>query len=206
MLRLGNTTTNCILETYFSHWLCLAFSYDLPLSMEQIVNLVNCTSRSGVGPGLMDGTTKGALQAWKPVGGFKIGKEAGEWTASNFHSYLPLETYLTCRWYYRCYHITKFWYISFAWIAFNSAGLLFLFLRTGGIVLIVLLLVALPGCIGTLDEVFNSTGMDRVRASCSLTLVNYDTIYLKLLGFLDDCKDCVTLSKGEVASMDSLQQ
>ena len=97
MLRLGNTTTNCILETYFSHWLCLAFSYDLPLSMEQIVNLVNCTSRSGVGPGLMDGTTKGALQAWEPVGGFKIGKEAGEWTASNFHSYLPLETYLTCR-------------------------------------------------------------------------------------------------------------
>lgn len=79
-------------------------------------------------------------------------------------------------------------------------------MRTGGIVLIVLLLVSLPGCIGTLDEVFDSTGTDRVRASCSLTLVNYDTIYLKLLGFLDDCKDCVTLSKGEVASMDSLQQ
>uniref|UniRef100_A0A7N2M9A7 Uncharacterized protein n=1 Tax=Quercus lobata TaxID=97700 RepID=A0A7N2M9A7_QUELO len=54
-----------------------------------IVNLVNCTSRSGVGHGLMDGTTK------------------------------------------------------------------------GGIVLIVLLLVALPGCIGTLDEVFDSTGTDR---------------------------------------------
>lgn len=26
----------------------------------------------------MDAATKDALQAWKPVGGFKIGKEAGE--------------------------------------------------------------------------------------------------------------------------------
>lgn len=45
----------------------------------------------------MDAITTGALQAEKPVGGFKIGKEAGEWSASNFHSYLPPEVYLTCR-------------------------------------------------------------------------------------------------------------
>lgn len=45
----------------------------------------------------MDAVTKGALQAGMPVGGFKIGKEAGEWTASNFHPYLPLQSYLTCR-------------------------------------------------------------------------------------------------------------
>lgn len=45
----------------------------------------------------MDAATKGALQAGKPVGGFKIGKEAGEWTASNYHPYLPSEVYLTCR-------------------------------------------------------------------------------------------------------------
>ena len=37
--------------------------------------------------------TKGALQVGKPAGGLKIGKEAGEWTASNFHPYLPSETY-----------------------------------------------------------------------------------------------------------------
>ncbi|GFZ21939.1 putative lysine decarboxylase family protein [Actinidia rufa] len=49
------------------------------------------------GPGLMDAAIKGALQAGKPVGGFKIGKEAGEWTATNFHPYLPSENYLTCR-------------------------------------------------------------------------------------------------------------
>ena len=61
---------NCILETYFSFWLWLAFSYGL-----QIVKLLN-TSWSGVGPGLMHAATKGALQVGKPAGGLKIGKEA----------------------------------------------------------------------------------------------------------------------------------
>ncbi|MCI27219.1 carboxy-lyase, partial [Trifolium medium] len=49
------------------------------------------------GPGLMDAVTQGALVAGKPVGRFKIGKEAAEWTSSNFHPYLPSENYLTCR-------------------------------------------------------------------------------------------------------------
>ncbi|KAK2639875.1 hypothetical protein Ddye_027670 [Dipteronia dyeriana] len=62
----------------------------------EIANLLDCTTWSGAGPGLMDAVTKGALEAGKPVGGFKIGKEAGEWTASNYHPYLPSETYLTC--------------------------------------------------------------------------------------------------------------
>ena len=55
------------------------------------------TSWSGFGPGLMHAATKGALQVGKPAGGLKIGKEAGEGTASNFHLCLPSETYLTCR-------------------------------------------------------------------------------------------------------------
>ena len=61
------------------------------------MNLLNCTSWSGVGPGLMHAATKGALEVGKPVGGLKIGKEADEGTASNFHLCLPSETYLTCR-------------------------------------------------------------------------------------------------------------
>ncbi|XLT24277.1 hypothetical protein HN873_055569 [Arachis hypogaea] len=63
----------------------------------RIANLLDCTSWSGAGPGLMNAVTQGALQAGKPVGRFKIGKEAGEWTASNYHPYLPSENYLTCR-------------------------------------------------------------------------------------------------------------
>jgi hypothetical protein len=45
----------------------------------------------------MDAANQGALEADKPVGGFKISKEAGEWTTSNFHPYLPSESYHTCR-------------------------------------------------------------------------------------------------------------
>jgi len=45
----------------------------------------------------MDAAFKGAFEANKPVGGFKIARESGEWTSSNFHPYLPPETYLTCR-------------------------------------------------------------------------------------------------------------
>lgn len=62
--------------------------------------MLDCTTWTGAGPGLMDAVTRGALQAKKPVGGFKIGKEAGEWTSSNFHPYLPPDSYFTCR--YAC--------------------------------------------------------------------------------------------------------
>ncbi|KAF9626423.1 hypothetical protein IFM89_033242 [Coptis chinensis] len=40
--------------------------------VREIGNLLDCTTWTGVGPGLMDAATKGALQAKKPVGGFKI--------------------------------------------------------------------------------------------------------------------------------------
>lgn len=57
----------------------------------------------------MDAATQGALQAGKPVGGFKIGREAGEWTTTNFHPYLPSENYLTCR--YRQHQMHDFSYV-----------------------------------------------------------------------------------------------
>ncbi|CAN0892081.1 hypothetical protein LINGRAPRIM_LOCUS141 [Linum grandiflorum] len=40
----------------------------------QMAKLLDCTSWTGAGPGLMDAATKGALKAGKPVGGFKIVK------------------------------------------------------------------------------------------------------------------------------------
>jgi hypothetical protein len=75
-------------------------SYSFFFSAEvspQIANLLDCATWSGAGPRLMDTVTQGVLLARKPVGGINIGKEAGEWTASNFHPYLPSENYLTCR-------------------------------------------------------------------------------------------------------------
>lgn len=67
------------------------------IKLLQVAVLLDCTTWTGVGPGMMDAVVKGALQAGKPVGGFKISKEAGEWTSSNFHPYLENHVYYTCR-------------------------------------------------------------------------------------------------------------
>lgn len=67
------------------------------IKLLQVAALLDCTTWTGVGPGIMDAVVQGALQAGKPVGGFKISKEAGEWTSSNFHPYLENHVYYTCR-------------------------------------------------------------------------------------------------------------
>lgn len=154
---------------------------------KEIANLLDCTSWSGAGPGLMDAVTQGAILAGKPVGGFKIGKEAGEWTASNFHPYLPSENYLTCRFFSARKHG-----LVDAVVRNNS------FDKTA--------VVALPGGIGTLDEVFEMMALIQLERIGSkfpvpLLLMNYDSFYSKLLDFLNDCEGWGTVSKGEVASL-----
>ncbi|KAL1369877.1 cytokinin riboside 5'-monophosphate phosphoribohydrolase LOG7 isoform X2 [Arachis hypogaea] len=154
---------------------------------KEIANLLDCTSWSGAGPGLMDAVTQGALQAGKPVGGFKIGKEAGEWTASNYHPYLPSENYLTCRFFSARKH-----------------GLVDVVVRNNS--LDKTAVVALPGGIGTLDEVFEIMALiqlERIGSELPIPfiLMNYDSFYSKLLDFLDVCEDWGTVSKGEVSSL-----
>ncbi|KAL2476032.1 putative lysine decarboxylase family protein [Abeliophyllum distichum] len=154
---------------------------------KEIASLLDCTSWSGAGPGLMDAVTKGALQAGKPVGGFKIAKEAGEWTATNFHPYLPLDCYLTCRF----FSARKHGLVDAAVRATGSD-------RTA--------VVALPGGIGTLDEAFEILALIQLERIGSMLpvpflLMNYDSFYSKLLDFLDDCEVLGTLSKGELASL-----
>ncbi|XP_030528604.2 probable cytokinin riboside 5'-monophosphate phosphoribohydrolase LOGL10 [Rhodamnia argentea] len=154
---------------------------------KEIAKFLDCTSWSGAGPGLMDAATKGALEAGKPVGGFKIGKEAGEWTASNFHPYLPSETYLTCRFFSARKH-----------------GLVDAVIRTSSSDKTAV--VALPGGIGTLDEVFEILALiqlERIGSALPVPflLMNYDSFYAKLLDFLDDCEHWGTVSKGEVGSL-----
>ncbi|KAL5735815.1 hypothetical protein ACOSP7_030273 [Xanthoceras sorbifolium] len=153
----------------------------------EIADLLDCTTWSGAGPGLMDAVTKGAMQAGKPVGGFKIGKEAGEWTASNFHPYLPSETYLTCRFFSARKH-----------------GLVDATVRSGSSERTAV--VALPGGIGTLDEMFEILALIQLERIGSVLpvpflVMNYDSFYTKLLDFLVDCENWGTVSKGEVASL-----
>lgn len=154
---------------------------------KEIANLLDSTTWSGAGPGLMDAVTQGALLAGKPVGGFKIGREAGEWTASNFHPYLPSENYLTCRFFSARKHG-----LVDAVVRNNS------FDKTS--------VVALPGGIGTLDELFEMLALiqlERIGSKLPVPflLMNYDSFYSKLLDFLDVCEDWGTVSKGEVASL-----
>ncbi|KAF1879671.1 hypothetical protein Lal_00033329 [Lupinus albus] len=152
-----------------------------------IANLLDCTTWSGAGPGLMDAVTQGALLAGKPVGGFKIGKEAGEWKSSNYHPYLPSENYFTCRFFSARKHG-----LVDAIVRNNS------FDKTA--------VVALPGGIGTLDEVFEILALiqlDRIGSKLPIPfmLMNYDSFYSKLLDFLNVCEEWGTVSEGEVAPL-----
>lgn len=66
--------------------------------------------------------------------------------------------------------------------------------------------VALPGGIGTLDEIFEILALiqlERIGSAFPVPflLMNYDSFYSRLLGFLDDCEDWGTLSKGEIAAL-----
>lgn len=66
--------------------------------------------------------------------------------------------------------------------------------------------VGLPGGIGTLDEIFEILALIQLERIGSahpvpVLLMNYDSFYSKMLGFLDDCEDWGTVNKGEVASL-----
>lgn len=66
--------------------------------------------------------------------------------------------------------------------------------------------VALPGGVGTLDEMFEILGLIQLERIGSkfpvpFILMNYDSFYSKLLDFLSSCEDWGTVHKGEVASL-----
>lgn len=66
--------------------------------------------------------------------------------------------------------------------------------------------VAFPGGIGTLDEVFEILTLIQLKRIGSklpvpFLLINYDSFYSKLLDFLDDCEKWGTVARGEVASL-----
>ncbi|EOA36148.1 hypothetical protein CARUB_v10009856mg [Capsella rubella] len=153
----------------------------------EAANLLDCTTWSGAGPGLMDAVNKGALEAGKPVGGIKIEKEAGEWTASKFHPYLPPQNYHTCRFFSARKH-----------------GLVDAVMRHN--VSDKTAVIALPGGIGTLDEMFEILALIQLKRIGSVLpvpfiVMNYDSFYSKLLEFIETCENLGTVSKGEVSAL-----
>lgn len=67
-------------------------------------------------------------------------------------------------------------------------------------------IIALPGGIGTLDEVFEILALIQLERIGSVLpvpflLMNYDSFYSKLLDFIDDCEGWGTVAKGEVESL-----
>jgi len=66
--------------------------------------------------------------------------------------------------------------------------------------------VALPGGVGTLDELFEIMALiqlERIGSALPVpfVLLNYDSYYSKLLDFLNDCQEWGTVAPGEVASL-----
>ncbi|KAI5333978.1 hypothetical protein L3X38_024111 [Prunus dulcis] len=60
--------------------------------------------------------------------------------------------------------------------------------------------------LGSMDENFEILALiqlERIGSELPVPflLMNYDSFYSKLLGFLDDCKDCGILSNGEITSL-----
>lgn len=152
-----------------------------------IARLLDCTTWTGAGPGLMDAAIKGALEAKKPVGGFKIVKESGEWIRSSFHPYLPSGSYLTCRFFSARKH-----------------GLVDAATRNKPSDMTAV--VAFPGGIGTLDEVFEILALiqlDRIGSELPVPfiLMNYDSFYSKLLEFMHECEKWGTIAEGETAPL-----
>ncbi|XP_002981164.2 probable cytokinin riboside 5'-monophosphate phosphoribohydrolase LOGL10 [Selaginella moellendorffii] len=153
----------------------------------EVALLLDCTSWCGAGPGLMDAATKGALEAGKPVGGFRIHNEGGVWTNTLSHPYMVSGTYLTCRFFSARKH-----------------GLVDAGVRNAPSDRTAFL--ALPGGVGSLDEIFEVLTLIQLRRIGSsfpvpFLLINYDGFYDHLLEFLATCREWGTVAEGEVEAL-----
>ena len=148
---------------------------------------LDCTTWSGLGAGMMEAVTRGGMAADKPVAGFMILLEAGGVRqASRTHPYLPAETYHTA-----------------SFFSARKHGLVDAGVRTRAEEKTAFF--ALPGGVGTLDEIFEVLALLQLKRIGSahpvpFIVMNYDGCYDKLLGFLED--DMVrygSLKEGELA-------
>jgi predicted Rossmann-fold nucleotide-binding protein len=135
------------------------------------------TTWSGLGAGMMEAVTQGGMDAGKPVAGFMILLEAGggEQQASRKHPYLPDTNYHTA-----------------SFFSARKHGLVDAGVRVKETDRTVF--VALPGGVGTLDEIFEVLALMQLRRLGSsydvpFIIMNYDGCFDGLLQFLE--KDMV---------------
>eukprot|EP00899_Mesostigma_viride_P011775 jgi/Mesvir1/20599/Mv14832-RA.1 len=146
-----------ILEEHPHFQQAVALSRDIGL-------LLGSAAWSGIGSGMMEASVRGAVEAKVPVGGFKIVKEAGgvdimSWT----HAYLPRDCYLVCRFYSARKH-----------------GLVDAAMREQRDDLTAF--VALPGGVGTMDELFEILTLFQLERLSTqhpvpFLMLNYDGCY-----------------------------
>ena len=133
---------------------------------------LDCTTWSGLGAGMMEAVTRGGAAAEKPVAGFMILLEAGGVRqASRRHPYLPDEVY----------HTTSFF-------SARKHGLVDAGVRCS--VEDRTAFFALPGGVGTLDEIFEVLALLQLKRIGSahpvpFIVMNYGGCFDGLLSFLE---------------------
>lgn len=150
-----------------------------------VARLLGCTTWTGGGPGMMHAATKGALDSGFSVAGIRIGREAG--TAVLSASYLPPESYVTCR------------FLSSRKVALVDSGVRMRETdRTA--------YIFLPGGLGTCDEFFEILTLVQLQKMGTkypvpLVLCNFDGFYGGLLDFLGSCSAVGTVGSAELRDL-----
>ena len=140
----------------------------------EVAKMLNVTTWSGGGPGMMEAATRGALMANKPVGGIRIEREAGQVVKLvQGEHYLPKGQAAFCK------------YLSPRKVALvDSAVRETAEDRTA--------YIFLPGGLGTMDEFFELLTLIQLKKlgtqhKVPLVLCSYDGFYNGLQTFIADC-------------------
>jgi uncharacterized protein (TIGR00730 family) len=147
-----------------------------------VASLLQCTTWSGGGPGMMQAATLGAIQAQGKVAGIRIQREAGSTVRSA--GYLPTNAAVVCR------------FLSSRKVALVDAGVrnkeedktAYIFL---------------PGGLGSMDEFFEILTLVQLKKlgtkySVPLILVDWDGYYSGLMAFLLGCVKEGTVGAAEL--------
>eukprot|EP00270_Netrium_digitus_P004605 TRINITY_DN15868_c0_g1_i1.p1 TRINITY_DN15868_c0_g1~~TRINITY_DN15868_c0_g1_i1.p1 ORF type:complete len:311 (+),score=70.44 TRINITY_DN15868_c0_g1_i1:120-1052(+) len=165
----------------------------------QIASLLLCSTWSGIGPGLMDAVSRGAMSVNRPVGGFKILLEAtgakpgeeeekGKGGRPSFqHPYLQPDSYITCR----SMTARKSGFLA-AGVREREQD------RTA--------FVVLPGGVGTLDELQDILSLVQVHMlhptlATPVILMNYNGWADGLVAFLGSMRTIGCVAEGEVEGL-----